>query len=274
MSLISRLYLINLDKNDNFAKKRREMILRFIASLGKTEVKETAESLQEMDPQTSKEVQVSTKQKDLGNNLVERLKTIEIKEVVNKEQIIEKDGQLRSMLKIVRPVQCREAEEFVESLIDNLEYLHYNLAPLLIILIYKELSPDLLRRFLECLNTKLKENTEYFLGQESIVCIFAILCAVYKYSYFEDHKIQSDKDLYIAVLCINIIDSNQNISKIKTDAFDALMESDESTFKIVKGIFHMSDNENSYVTEFNRILSILNGEDTPSRKLQYRMANQ
>lgn len=265
MSLTSKLYLIDLDKDDNFAKKRREIILKFIASLGKDEMKEDEGGTRETALQRSKEVQISIDQKELGGNLTERLKTVEIKEVVNKDKIAGEEDNVKSTLKAVRLVESHEIEEFVQSLIDHLEYLHYNIVPLLMILVYKKISLDLLKRFLECLNTKLNENKGYFLGQESVVCIFAIFCAIYEYSYFESHKIQSDKDLYIAVLCTRITGSSQNISKIKTDAFNVLIELDEPSFTMAKEIFHMSDSKNSYVAEFQKILSIIKDEDQAQR---------
>lgn len=255
MDLMAKLYLINLDKDDNFSKKRREMIIKFIALLNIKEEKIDIKSNKIID---SKEVYVTIDEQEIGDNMVEKLKKIEIKEIHPKKDENENDNDIRSIIKSIVPIETPGIDEFVESLASNIEYIHFNIAPLLIILMNRKISKEILKKLLEAINLKMNEEKEYFKRQESIICAFSIFCAIYKEPFFTDKKITSEKDLYIAILNLKIAYfKEEEINSLKIDAFDLILIFDEKCFKICKDLYNFSDQTNGYLIELNKIISII-----------------
>jgi len=254
MQLLARLYLVDLASDDNFAKRRREIILRFIASLG---VKEKDEDTgEEAALLKTKSVEITTDQKPHGDDVIEKLKTIEIKEIVRKGQ-----GEPFILDKIPLMISA-EAEVFVEALCEHLDEVHYNLGPLLVVLANKRLNTGLLDKYLECLNGRLNDDRKYFHGEETVISVFALLCGLYRHWYFDNREIVTAKDIFIVVMCAKIARlGRMEIERIKAKAFDVLIGLKAEEFEVARALRHVLkdgyDGDNGYVKRFNSIVEIL-----------------
>lgn len=259
MHMLARLYIIGLDKEDNFSKKRRELIIRFIASLGAPE--ENDKSGDEVTMLRSKTIGIHTDEKELENNLVEKIKKIEIKEVVDKK-MFEVEREKVSSIKQIRLAISKEAEVFVEALSHHLNVMHYNLGPLLVVLASKKYETEVLEKYLECLNRELNKHTEKFDGEETVISIFAIFCVLYDYWYFDKHEIMSSRDIYIVVMSVRIAELHgKNVKDIKSKAFDRMVKLNPEEFVVARNLMYILDEDheqnNEYVKCFNKIISIL-----------------
>ncbi|KAM0680369.1 hypothetical protein GINT2_001427 [Glugoides intestinalis] len=259
MRLLAKLYVIGLDQNDNYSKKRREMIIRLIAALGEGDEDDEGLNMQETEPVIKKEVTVNTETRPLDNDFVERIKTIEIKEIISEAKLDEAENKY--FILFPKIVSSPDVEEFVNALTIELEYIHLNLVPLLIVLVNKRLPDELLMRFLEVLQLKLNICVEDVSGQTSVVCLFAIYCSIYHFYFFTKHKIETKKDLFIGTMCLKTGKYNEDyINKIKQESYDVFMKIKLEDVDIAKQIYNFDPETSIYIKDFYKIADILNGK--------------
>lgn len=256
MDLLAKLYLVDLNNDENPCKKKREMIIRFIASLGQEESELIKE--EETNPIKSKEVNITTEEHPADGNLIEKVRRIEIKEIIspdkenkesNEKQLIEID--------IKKLIKSEEVRIFVETLTEELEYLHQNLIPLFIVLLYKRLENETLIKFLEKINLKMGNKEDQY-RPESFVSVFSIYCCIYRINYFEDHDMVTDKDMFISMMCLKLgnFDSGE-ADVIKIKSFDVMMKLKDEDVLIGKEIYVFENENNEYIKEINHIIMIL-----------------
>lgn len=258
MRLLAKLYVIKLDQDDNYSKKRREMIIRLIAGLGENDKNDEELNMQETEPVIKKEVTVNTETRPLENDFVERIKTIEIKEIISEAKFNELENAHFVLLASI--VTSPEVEEFVNALTIELEYIHKNLVPLLIALVNKKLSEELLMRFLEVLREKLNGSVEDVSGEPSVICLFAIYCSINHFYFFNKHKIETKKDLFIGTLCLKTGKYDEDyIKKIKQESYDVLMNIKLEDVNTAKEIYNFEPEKSIYIEDFYKIADLLNG---------------
>ena len=269
MYLLPRLYLIDLDKDNEITKKKRIMIIEYLNSIGEN-IKYGEPEKNEITIKRMKEVKINIEKITLDNDTIEQNKTISINEIRPVEADVEID---KYAFFEVESVELNiQIQEFIQVFTENLTELHGNLVPLLIVIASKRIEKNnlekLLKKLIQCLKKDAKDATSPAII--SIITITSILCVIYKNEYYSSNPMETIVDLLIAKMSIKVCQfPTEYLTKVKEQGFDVLVYEPESV-PLVSGISKMNKNS-SYVQEYSRIMWLLTGkpwflENIPKKK--------
>lgn len=261
MSLLSSIYLIGLEEEDNVSRKRREMILKFINGIG-SEAKRSASPDLEIDPVKSKEVVVKIESRKIPETeMTERLKNITITEVLpdnEKKKRVQNATSFDVLFFIDGLAIYSEIQEFVDALIKNPEYkAGKNLAILLMVIATKRLDPELAERLFIKTMSILGENAP---SEGSLACICSLLSNLYGMEYFnENRQVDGFYDLLVSVLCFTTGKyAPEYIDLVKKQGFYPLLRLPLEKIAEIQGVYLFDESKSRYIEEYKRILRIVN----------------
>lgn len=258
VKLLPRLYLLELNRNTETAKKRRMMIIEYLNRRGDN-IKYGPQTSEEVKARRVKEVKVNIEKITLSDDTVERHKTISVNEVIPAETKMELDQSIDFDFESVE-IDI-SIQEFVSILARDITELHANLVPLLIVLASKRIEKncleELLSKIIDCLK---RENRNAFESDTtSLITISAILCIIYKNEYYTDKPLNSVLDLILAEISIITCEmTKEYIARVKKNGFDIILL--EPKYVNLLAEIYRGDKESQYILEYSKMMWLLTGK--------------
>lgn len=262
MSLLSSIYLIGLEHEDNVSRKRRKMILEFINGIGDDETKYSGAPDTEITPVKSKSVVVEIESKRIPETeMTERLKSITITEILpgnEKKKSAHNTTSFDVLFLISDLVAYSEIQEFVSALVANPGYkAAKSLAILLIVIATKRLDSDLAERLFAKTMSILGEDVS---SEDSLACICSLISNLYGIEYFnKDRQVGGFYDILVSTMCLTTGEySPEYIGLVKKQILYPLLRLQLEKISEVQEVYLFDEEKSRYIREYKRILRIVN----------------
>jgi len=275
VNLVSSLYLAGINNEDNISKKKREMILRYVNSMGEKPDSASISEKQKNELNDGKKKDIVESEKILieverekvpDSHFYKSLKRITISEIQPESEVLELESpedEIRHLTSLAIELRNNsqideKLQEFTRSMIASPEYkANKNLAMLLIIILSKPIEQQLaIELFVKTL-AAIDMNDKH--SEDSLICICSLIANINKIEYFgEDKRLKGYPELLAEILSlVATYRSDEYVRLISLQSFEILMKIELEKIAEIQKMYAVDKDNSKYIQRYMKTVNFV-----------------